>query len=151
MLMSNAVARWDSVVRYAECDAQGVVFNAHYLTYFDCTVNEAFRNSGIDWLQQMQSSGCDVQLVKSVVEYRKPLRFDEAFFCQARVARLGRSSVTWQLEIFGHSGDDLRANGEIVWVYADLHEHKSRPLPDWMREALAPLVMDAPAEQPQVR
>ena len=151
MLMNNAVARWDSVVRYAECDAQGVVFNAHYLTYFDCTVNEAFRNSGIDWLQQMQSSGCDVQLVKSVVEYRKPLRFDEAFFGQARVARLGRSSVTWELMIFGQSSSDLRASGEIVWVYADLHEHRSRPLPDWMREALAPLVMDVPAEQSQAR
>ena len=149
MRMNTTVARWDSVVRYAECDAQGVVFNAHYLTYFDCTVNEAFRNSGIDWLQQMQSSGCDVQLVKSVVEYHKPLRFDEAFFGQARVARLGRSSVTWQLEIYGHSTHDLRASGEIVWVYADLQEHKSRPLPDWMRDALTPLAVDALPEQPR--
>nr|MBV6631328.1 acyl-CoA thioesterase [Oceanococcus sp. HetDA_MAG_MS8] len=140
--MDTTFARWDSVVRYAECDAQGVVFNAHYLTYFDCTVNEAFRNTGVDWLQQMQSSGCDVQLVKSVVEYHKPLRFDEAFFGQASVARLGRSSVTWQLHIFGDSTADLRASGEIVWVYANLKEQRSEPLPNWMRKALAPLCLE---------
>lgn len=134
--MDTYPIQWRTVVRYAECDPQGVVFNAHYLTYFDCTINEAFRHSGIDWLEQMHASGCDVQLVKSLIEYRKPLRFDESIVCQARVARLGNSSVTWQLAIHGDTGDDLRASGEIVWVYADLKAGESRPLPAWLREQL---------------
>lgn len=134
--METGPITWSTVVRYAECDPQGVVFNAHYLTYFDCTINEAFRGSGIDWLAQMHASGCDVQLVKSLIEYKKPLRFDESITCHARVARLGKSSVTWNLSVHGCDLDDLRATGEIVWVYADLAVGKSRPLPDWLRNQL---------------
>lgn len=121
-------------VRYSEIDAQGVVFNAHYLTYFDTTINEGFRDTGIDWLAQARSTGCDVQLVKSLVEYRAPLKFDEEFIVGAGIARRGRSSITWQLGVFGKAGD-LRATGEIVWVYADLAAHESRPLPQWMLDA----------------
>ncbi len=136
---------WSTVVRYAECDPQGVVFNAHYLTYFDCTLNEAFRGSDIDWLAEMKASGCDVQLVRSLVEYRKPLRFDETITCSARVARLGRSSISWQLAIHGPGPDDLRASGEIVWVYADLTAGESRPLPGWLRQQLAAYLPDTAA------
>lgn len=137
--MQDAPITWSTAVRYAECDPQGVVFNAHYLTYFDCTLNEAFRGSGIDWLEQMHASGCDVQLVKSLIEYHKPLRFDETIHCHAQVARLGTSSVTWHLRLCGADADDLRATGEIVWVYADLAAGQSRPLPDWLRERLSAL------------
>ena len=131
--------RWPSRVRYAECDPQGVAFNAHYLSWFDCTLNEAFRDSGIDWVAQMRESGCDVQLVKSLVEYRRPLRFDEAFVGAAGVARLGRSSIQWRLALWGASPADLRATGEIVWVYADLAAGRAQALPDWLREQLRPL------------
>ena len=81
-------------VRYSEIDAQGVVFNAHYLTYFDTTINEAFREHGIDWLAEVKRSGCDVQLVKSLVEYKAPLHFDEEIDVCARIGRLGNSSIT---------------------------------------------------------
>ena len=30
-------------IRYAEVDAQGIVFNSHYLTYFDCAITEYYR------------------------------------------------------------------------------------------------------------
>lgn len=119
-------------VRYAEIDAQGVVFNAHYLSYFDTAINEAFRPHNIDWLAQVEASGCDVQLVKSLVEYKAPLQFDEEFDVCARVGRLGNSSISWELAIFG-AGRDLRATGEIVWVYADLKAKQAKPLPDWLR------------------
>ncbi len=119
-------------VRYSEIDAQGVVFNAHYLTYFDTAINEAFREHDIDWLAEMNASGCDVQLVKSLVEHKAPLHFDEEFDACARVGRLGTSSITWHLGIFGMAGD-LRASGQIVWVYTDLAEKQSRPLPEWLR------------------
>lgn len=119
-------------VRYAEIDAQGVVFNAHYLTYFDTAINEVFRNHAIDWLDKVRGSGCDVQLVKSLVEYKSPLHFDELFDVCVRVGRLGKSSISWQLALFGED-HSLRATGEIVWVYADLSAKTSTPLPDWLR------------------
>lgn len=119
-------------VRYAEIDAQGVVFNAHYLTYFDTAINEVFRSHNIDWLARVRDSGCDVQLVKALVEYKLPLNFDEEFDACVGVGRLGNSSISWQLGVFGADGS-LRATGEIVWVYADLAAKRSTPLPAWLR------------------
>lgn len=133
MKLEHFPLRHNLRVRYSEIDAQGVVFNAHYLTYFDTTINEAFRGSGIDWLAEVERSGCDVQLVRSLVEYKAPLHFDEAFTVGAGVSRLGRSSLTWALGVFGADGS-LRATGEIVWVYADLAAKRSTPLPDWLRQ-----------------
>lgn len=123
-------------VRYAEIDAQGVVFNAHYLTYFDTAINEAFRHSNIDWLAKARDSGCDVQLVRSLVEYKASIYFDEEIDVCARVEKIGRSSITWSLAIFGTEAIDLRATGEVVWVYAHLRDSRSEPLPDWLKNTL---------------
>lgn len=117
---------WKLRVRYSEIDAQNVVFNAHYLTYFDVALTEACRVEGHDWMADMHRSGCDFQLVKSLVEYHQPLRFDDEFEIAVGVKRLGRSSVSWQLGIF--SGQTLKASGEIVWVYANLEQGRSEPL-----------------------
>lgn len=123
-------------VRYSEIDAQGVVFNAHYLTYFDTALNEAFRDADVDWLEKAHESGCDVQLVRSLVEYKSSIRFDEEIDICARVARLGNSSITWHLAVIGVADDSLRATGEIVWVYSDLKKGQSATLPDWLRNTL---------------
>ena len=125
-------------VRYSEIDAQGVVFNAHYLTYCDTAINEAFRGRDINWLEQVERSGCDVQLVKSLVEYKAPLHFDDEFVVGAGVSRLGTSSITWALGVFAANGE-LRATGEVVWVYADLKAERGTALAPWLREAVAEL------------
>ena len=63
-------------VRYSEIDGQGVVFNAHYLTYFDTTITEYFRALGYDQYADAKQSGVDFHVVKSVIEYKAPVRFD---------------------------------------------------------------------------
>ncbi|MEY9820936.1 hypothetical protein ABIF75_004582 [Bradyrhizobium japonicum] len=63
-------------VRYSEIDGQGVVFNAHYLTYFDTTITEYFRALGFDQYADAQASGIDFHVVKSLIEYKAPVRFD---------------------------------------------------------------------------
>ncbi len=126
-------------VRYSEIDAQGVVFNAHYLTYFDTAINEAFRGSDIDWIKQANDSGCDVQLVRSVIEYKASIYFDEEIDICLRVANIGRSSITWQMAIFGAREADLRTTGEIVWVYSNLKESRSEPVPEWLKQILESL------------
>lgn len=140
LLLDQFPLRHQMRVRYAEIDAQGVVFNAHYLSYFDTALNEAFRGQDIDWLAQAESSGCDVQLVRSLVEYKAPLRFDELFQVTAGVRRRGRSSIDWSLAVFGPAGD-LRATGQIVWVYVDLAAGRSQALPSWLLEATEPLLL----------
>ena len=57
-------------VRYSEIDGQHVVFNAHYLTYFDTTITEYFRALGYDQYADAQTTGVDFHVVKSLIEYK---------------------------------------------------------------------------------
>ena len=93
-------------VRYSEIDGQGVVFNAHYLTYFDTTITEYFRALGYDQYADAKQTGEDFHVVKSVIEYKAPVRFDQELDVGARVARIGNSSLTFELAIFLKGGNE---------------------------------------------
>jgi len=124
-------------VRYSEVDAQAVVFNAHYLTYFDTAITEYFRALGYDYLGEVARTGIDFHTVKSVVEYKAPIRFDEDIEVCVRVARIGRSSINLALTIFAKGSDDLRATGEIIWVATDQTTHQSVAVTEDLRALVA--------------
>ncbi|WP_426441889.1 acyl-CoA thioesterase [Bradyrhizobium genosp. P] len=124
-------------VRYSEVDAQAVVFNAHYLTYFDTAITEYFRTLGYDYLGEVARTGVDFHTVKSVVEYKAPIRFDDEIDVCVRVARIGRSSITLALAIFARGSEDLRATGEIVWVATDQKTHQSVAVTEELRALIA--------------
>ena len=124
-------------VRYSEIDAQGVVFNAHYLTYFDTTITEYFRALGYDQFADAQKSGIDFHVVRSVIEYKAPVRFDWDLDVGARVARIGNSSVTFDLAIFREGASDVFVTGEIVWVNTDQNTHRPVPIAQSIRDLIA--------------
>jgi acyl-CoA thioester hydrolase len=124
-------------VRYSEIDGQSVVFNAHYLTYFDTAITEYFRALGYDYLGEATRTGMDFHTVRSLVEYKAPIRFDEQIDVCVRVARIGRSSMTFDLAIFVGAGEDLRATGEIVWVYTDQNSHRPVAVGEDLRGLIA--------------
>ena len=64
-------------VRYSETDPQGVVHNANYLMYFDTTITEYFRALGYDQQADAKRTGVDFHVVKSLIEYKAPVRFDQ--------------------------------------------------------------------------
>jgi len=117
-------------VRYSEIDGQSIVFNAHYLTYFDTAIAEYMRHLNYDYSAQVAETNTDFHTVKTLVEYKSPIMFDEEIDVHVRAARLGRSSLSFQVEIHGQNRDDLRATGEVVWVNADQSSHSSAPVPD---------------------
>jgi acyl-CoA thioester hydrolase len=123
-------------VRYAEIDGQGVVFNAHYLTYFDTAITEYMRHIGFDYVGQVDRTGEDFHLVKSLVEYKAPIRFDAEIEVHVRAGRIGRTSLTFDLAIFPKDGDQLLATGEIVWVNTDQKTHKTVPVPEELIERI---------------
>jgi len=124
-------------VRYSEVDAQAVVFNAHYLTYFDTAITEYFRALGYDYLGEVARTWVDFHTVKSVVEYKAPIRFDEDIEVCVRVAKIGRSSINLALAIFAKGSDDLRATGEIIWVATDQKTHQSVAVTEDLRTLIA--------------
>ena len=125
MTKSDFAFAWPFRVRYSEVDGQMVVFNAHYLTYFDTAITEYFRALPYDYRGQVMRTGEDFHTVRTLVEYQKPISFDEKIEVYVRTSRLGRSSLTFLLEIHPQGRDDLRATGEVVWVNTDQATYKS--------------------------
>ena len=123
-------------VRYAEVDFQGIVYFAHYATYFDVAIQEFFRSLSYDYTEVRYTTGTDFNIVRSVVEYRRPLRFDEAFEVEITLGRIGRTSLTFTPAIWVADESESRATGEVVWVYADQATMRAVPLPKELLELL---------------
>lgn len=120
-------------VRYSEIDGQAVVYNAHYLTYFDTAIFEYYRAIGYDQFNESKVLLEDWHVVRALVEYKAPLTYDLEFEVGVRVGRMGNSSLTYLLAIFPMGGDALLATGEVVQVYTDQKSHKSIPIPARVR------------------
>ena len=127
-------------VRWAEIDAQGVVFNGHYLLYTDVCCTEYFRAAGIPQWSSGELHGpggpnpeaLDSYVVRASVEYRVPARFDDLLTLRGRMARLGDSSFTFECRM-ERDGQHL-CTAETVSVNA--HAGVSRPLPLAFRQAV---------------
>lgn len=129
-------------VRYSEIDAQSIVFNAHYLTYFDTTLTEFFRTLGITFgTLNVSTLEYDYHLVKSTVEYHMPIYFDEVIDIYVGVARIGTSSLTFKLFIYVADETRPRTTGEIIWVHANRKTEKSAPLPEAVIKKLEPYIL----------
>jgi acyl-CoA thioester hydrolase len=130
-------------VRWAEADMQGIVFNGHYLTYFDVAVTEYWRALGLPYPQTTADSGGELYTVKATVEYHAPARYDDELDLMVRCARIGRSSLTFALEIW--RGGDHVASGELVYVHADPQTRRSAPLPERLVGAIRRFERTPPA------
>jgi acyl-CoA thioester hydrolase len=115
-------------VRYSETDVQAVVFNARYLDYLDIGVTEYLRAvgmadpTGLDGLNQFL-------IAHSEIDYRASMRLDEEIDICIRLARAGRTSLTYAFEFHGRDGDDLRAKGETVQVHVGTIGGSPCPVP----------------------
>lgn len=127
-------------VRWAEVDAQQVVFNGHYLLYADICCTEYFRAAGIAQWTSADLSGphgpdaeaLDYYVVRATVEYKAPARFDDLLTLRGRISRLGNSSFTFECRI--ERGGQHLCTAETVSVNA--HAGVPRPLPAKFRQAV---------------
>jgi acyl-CoA thioester hydrolase len=113
-------------VRFAEVDAQAVVFNSRYLEYFDIGLVEYWRAAGI-YSGPGLGGGPEMHVVTASVVYRAPIVLDEIVAICIRCSRIGRTSLTFALELHVGDGEDLRATGEEVHV--NVAEARGRPEP----------------------
>jgi len=119
-------------VRYAEVDGQGVVFNAHWLTYFDETCTRYVESWGFGadyWIHDF-----DVMLVKAVVEWSGPARFDEWVEIAVEPARLG--SKSFDLRYRASVDDRAACEATITYVAVKPGTNDSIEIPDEVRAVL---------------
>jgi acyl-CoA thioester hydrolase len=118
-------------VRWAEVDAQNIVFNARYLDYADIAVTDYWE--AVD-VHGGHDGPLDFNVARSTVNYRKPIRPRETIDLFIRVARFGTASMTHAVEIHGADKDDLRAEIELIYVHVDLATGTARPIPEWLKQ-----------------
>ena len=130
-------------VRYSEIDGQSIVYNGHYLMYFDEGITNYFRALPHDYKSEIENTGHDFHTVKGLVEYAKPIEFDEEIDVWVKAGRIGRSSIRFYFEIHARDIEDLRATGEVVWVYTNQTTRKTSPV----REDLVALLVALEGKQ----
>jgi acyl-CoA thioester hydrolase len=121
-------------VRYGECDAQKVVFNARYADYVDLAAAEFFRSLGYE--KEIQTAELDYQLVRQTTEWRAPARYDHVLEVSVATRHLGSTSFTLQTEFRIAGEERVIATTETVYVHVDTHTLTKAPLPPRLRDAL---------------
>ncbi len=126
--------RYGLRVRYSDCDPQGVVFNANYLTYFDIAITELWREALGPYEEVMRNYDIDLVVAEATVRYTAPIRFDEEVELIARVRHLGTTSMITGIEIEAAAG--LAAEGEIRHVFVQPRDGTKTPIPAAVRAGL---------------
>jgi acyl-CoA thioester hydrolase len=121
-------------VRYAECDAQKVVYNARYGDYVDLAVTEFIRALGFG--EMLIQGELDYQLVKQTIEWKQAARFDQVLEISVAASRLGNTSFTTQCEFRVAGSDQLIAVAETVFVQVEVATLKKQSLLPNFRAAL---------------
>ncbi|HLW52705.1 MAG TPA: thioesterase family protein [Candidatus Angelobacter sp.] len=121
-------------VRYHECDAQKVVFNARYGDYVDLATSEFFRALGFG--TELASGEIDFQLVKQTFEWKGPARFDQVLEVSVSARHLGNTSFTLGTE-FRVAGDTaVIVTAETVYVLVAPHSLKKMTIQPTLRAAI---------------
>src|SRR5664279_5691414 len=118
-------------VRWAEIDAQQIVFNGHYLMYFDTAIAGYWRALALPYAATMASLGGDMFVRKATLEYLASARYDDRLDIAVRCDRVGTSSITFMGAAF--RGDELLVTCELVYVFAEPQAQRSLPVPAALR------------------
>jgi len=121
--------------RYAEVDMQGVVFNAHWLTFFDEAGTRYFESLGFDPKVTFFDGGAfDVMVVKAVLEWKGPAGFDDEVAIAVTADRVG--SKSFDLRYAAAVEGWPVCEGVVTYVSVKPGTKESRPIPDVLRSGL---------------
>ncbi len=111
---------------------QKIVFNGHYLMYFDTAVADYWRAMALRYETILDHFQGDLFVKKATVQYHASARYDDSVEVCIKCGRIGNSSIIFQCEIF--RGDEHLISGELVYVFADPASQTSRPVPQALRD-----------------
>ncbi len=118
-------------VRWAEVDAQKIVFNAHYMMYADTAISEYWRALALPYEAGFARLGGELYVKKAGLEYHGSARYGDVLDVGMRCAGIGSSSMRFEMGIF--CGTQLLTSVELLYVFADPTTQTSRPVPVVLR------------------
>jgi acyl-CoA thioester hydrolase len=124
--------------RWMDNDAYGHVNNVVYYSWFDTAVNAWLIENGLLDIHHGNPIGL---VVETGCRYHRSVAFPESVEAGLRIAKLGNSSVRWEVGLFTAGHEAPAAEGHFVHVYVDRETRRPAPLPQAWRQALMPLVV----------
>jgi len=121
--------------RWADNDIYGHINNVTYYAYFDSIAN----------LYLIREGGLDIHgdviglVVESRCQFKAPLAYPDELIGGMRVAKLGNSSVTYELAVAKRDSDVIAAEATFTHVFVNRVTRRPTPIPDPLRAALAKL------------
>ena len=131
--------------RWMDNDAYGHVNNVVYYSWFDTVVNAWLIEQGLLDIHHGNPIGL---VVETGCRYNRSVAFPEIVEAGLRIAKLGNSSVRWEVGQFTAGHETPAAEGHFVHVYVDRETRRPAPLPDAWRQVLLPLVVAPNAATP---
>lgn len=122
-------------IRFSDTDAQGIVFNGNYATYIDDAVTDYLDAAGLPW-DAFTRSGYDMVLARSEIDFRSAARLGETLMTGARVARVGTSSVTFELQSWEEGSERVVIDARLVQVIVDHEAMRPKTVPSFFVEAV---------------
>ena len=122
-------------VGFSDTDAQGIVYYGRYLPYFDLARVEYHRNLGLLGMD-IGAEGQEFVMRACTIEYLAPAVFDDVVEVNVRMARIGRTSATWEFAAYRQRDDVLMVTASQTLVLVDLDERKPVPIPGKYRDAI---------------
>ena len=123
--------------RWADNDVYGHVNNVVYYSYFDTVVNQYLIEQRV---LDVPTSTVIGLVVETQCEYFAPLSFPDVVHAGLRVAKLGNSSVRYEIGLFRNDENEASAQGYFVHVYVDRASRNPIAVPSGMRLVLQKLL-----------
>lgn len=123
--------------RWMDNDAYGHVNNVVYYSWFDTAVNAYLIEQGVLDIEQGQTIGL---VIETQCNYFAPLAFPQTVEAGIRVARLGNSSVRYEVGLFAQDAPLTAAKGHFIHVYVDRPTRRPAHLPEPLKTVLEKLV-----------
>lgn len=124
--------------RWMDNDIYGHVNNVVYYSYFDTAVNQFLIEAGVLDIHRGEVVGF---VVDSGCAYFAPIAFPDAVHAGIRVAKLGNSSVRYEIALYRNNDPLPAAAGHFVHVYVERASNRSVPIPDALREVLTSIII----------
>ena len=121
-------------VRWSEIDAQKIVFNGHYLNYFDTAVAGYWRALALPYAATMATLGGDLFVRKATLEYFASARMDDVLDIGMKCARIGNSSMAFLGTAFRQ--EEPLVSCELIYVFADIEQRGAQSVPAELRAVL---------------
>jgi acyl-CoA thioester hydrolase len=121
-------------VRYGECDQQGVVYNPRYGDYVDLAGTEFLRCAIAP--RDLFDGDLEYQVVKLLIEWKGPARFDDVLEIAVSPSAIGRTSFSLDFAMRRHGTDQLLVTAQSVMVHVDKATWAKAEIPDFLRVAI---------------